>query len=43
MKYLSLFSGIGGLEYGLKGIADCIGFSDIKESSVNIYLKNKQY
>ena len=40
MKYFSLFSGIGGLEYGLKGIAECVGISEIKDSSVHIY--NKQ-
>ena len=39
IKYFSLFSGIGGLEYGLEnnGIGECIGYSEIKESSVRIY------
>lgn len=41
MKYLSLFSGIGGLEFGLhKAGHECIGISEIKESSVEIYQKN---
>jgi DNA (cytosine-5)-methyltransferase 1 len=40
MKYLSLFSGIGGLEYGLNKRAGCIGISEIKESSIKIYEKN---
>lgn len=39
MKYFSLFSGIGGLEYGLKK-EKCVGISEIKQSSVNIYNKN---
>jgi len=38
MKYFSLFSGIGGLDYGLKD-HECVGISDIKESSVEIYKK----
>ena len=40
MKYLSLFSGIGGLEYGLRNKAKCIGISEIKNSSVRIYKRN---
>ena len=36
MKYFSLFSGIGGLDYGLKD-EECVGISDIKQSSVQIY------
>lgn len=40
MKFLSLFSGIGGLEYGLRDWAECVGISEIKESSVQIYRKN---
>lgn len=36
MKYFSLFSGIGGLDYGLKE-EKCVGISEIKQSSVNIY------
>uniref|UniRef100_A0A6H1ZWL7 Putative methyltransferase n=1 Tax=viral metagenome TaxID=1070528 RepID=A0A6H1ZWL7_9ZZZZ len=39
IKYFSLFSGIGGLEYGLEknGIGKCVGYSEIKESSIKIY------
>jgi len=40
LKHLSLFSGIGGLEYGLRGKSECVGISEIKQSSVNIYKKN---
>jgi DNA (cytosine-5)-methyltransferase 1 len=36
MKYFSLFSGIGGLDYGLRA-HKCVGISDIKQSSVQIY------
>jgi DNA (cytosine-5)-methyltransferase 1 len=38
MKYFSLFSGIGGLDWGLKKKGfDCIGFSEIKESSIEVF------
>ena len=40
MKYFSLFSGIGGLEYGLRKKGKCIGISEIKKSSVRIYERN---
>ena len=41
MKYFSLFSGIGGLEYGLNQKKfKCVGISEIKNSSVRIYKKN---
>ena len=41
MRYFSLFAGIGGLEYGFwKSGHECIGFSEIKESSIKIYRKN---
>jgi DNA (cytosine-5)-methyltransferase 1 len=42
MKYFSLFSGIGGLEYGLKNIknSQCVGISEIDEGSIKIYKKN---
>jgi len=42
MRYFSLFSGIGGLEYGLrrKNGCKCIGISEIKEASIKIYKKN---
>lgn len=39
MKYLSLFSGIGGLDAGLEG-HKCIGISEIKRTSEEIYQKN---
>ncbi|MBT9144613.1 MAG: Modification methylase HhaI [candidate division WS2 bacterium] len=41
MRYFSLFAGIGGLEYGLrKKENECVGFSEIKKSSIDIYKKN---
>lgn len=36
MRYLSLFAGIGGLEFGLKDHR-CIGISEIKKTSIEIY------
>ncbi len=39
MKLFSLFSGIGGLDYGLKK-AQLVGFSEIKKESVEIYKKH---
>ncbi len=35
-----MFSGIGGLDYGLRDIADVVGWSEIKESSCKVYEKN---
>lgn len=42
IKYFSLFSGIGGLEFGLENnkIGECVGYSEIKESSIRIYQNN---
>ena len=40
MKYFSLFAGIGGLEFGLNGLAECVGISEVKKSSIKIYNKN---
>lgn len=41
LKYFSTFTGIGGLDYGLEKMgAECVGFSDIKESSIRIYQKH---
>ncbi len=38
MRYFSLFTGIGGLDWGLEEVgAECVGFSEIKKSSVEIY------
>jgi DNA-cytosine methyltransferase len=38
MKYLSLFTVIGGLDAGMDKLGfDCVGFSEIKESSIKIY------
>lgn len=39
MRYFSTFTGIGGLDMGLaEGGHECVGFSEIKESSVKLYL-----
>lgn len=40
MKYFSLFTGIGGLDYGLAKKNECVGFSEIKDSSIRIYKKH---
>lgn len=41
LKYFSTFTGIGGLDWGLEKIgAECVGFSEIKESSIKIYLSH---
>lgn len=38
MRYFSTFTGIGGLDWGLENMgAKCVGFSEIKESSIRIY------
>ena len=41
MKYLSLFTGIGGFEYGLHRVfgdkAVCVGFSEINHHAISIY------
>ncbi len=41
MKLFSLFTGIGGLDYGLKDRAQIVGISEVKDSSIEIY--NKHY
>lgn len=41
MKYFSLFTGIGGLDYGIADWCECVGFSEIKNTSIEIY--NKHY
>ncbi len=41
MKYFSLFTGIGGLDMGLYELgAQCVGFSEIKKTSIEIYQKH---
>lgn len=38
MRYFSTFTGIGGLDLGLEEIgAECVGYSEIRESSIRIY------
>lgn len=38
LKYFSTFTGIGGLDMGLEELGfECVGFSDIKESSIKVY------
>ncbi len=47
MKYLSLFSGIGGFELGMPKDWECIGFSEIDKYAIQIYqnhfLQHKNY
>ena len=40
MKYLSLFSGIGGFELGIGNKAECIGYSEIDKYAIQIYEKH---
>lgn len=41
MKYLSLFSGIGGFEQGIHTVfpdtAECLGFSEVDKNCISIY------
>jgi DNA-cytosine methyltransferase len=40
MKYFSMFSGIGGFEFGINAVlpnAECIGFSEINKYAISIY------
>lgn len=39
MRYFSLFTGIGGLDYGLADWCECVGFSEIKSTSIQVYMK----
>ena len=40
MKYLSLFSGIGGFEKGVGDKAECIGYSEIDKYAIQVYNKH---
>lgn len=41
LRYFSTFTGIGGLDFGLEKLgAKCVGFSEIKESSIEIYMRH---
>lgn len=41
LRYFSTFTGIGGLDWGLeKQGAKCVGYSEIKKSSIEIYSKH---
>ena len=42
MKFFSLFTGIGGLDIGFEGIADLVGYSEIKKTSIDIFEKYKK-
>ena len=40
MKYISLFSGIGGFELGIQSVmpgAECVGYSEIDPKAISIY------
>jgi len=40
LRYLSLFSGIGGFEVGIRAVfpdAECVGFSEVDEDALRIY------
>ncbi len=41
LRFFSTFTGIGGLDWGLEKLnAECIGFSEIKDSSIKAYLSH---
>ena len=43
IKYLSLFSGIGGFELAIQSIfpnAECVGFSEIDKHAIKTYKKH---
>lgn len=43
LRYLSLFSGIGGFEVGIQKVfpdAKCVGFSEVNDDALTIYRKN---
>lgn len=41
IRYFSLFTGIGGLDMGLKEMgADCVGYSEIRTKSIEIYRRH---
>ena len=45
IKYFSMFSGIGGFEYGIEKADtqtdfECVGYSEIDKYAVSIYEKN---
>lgn len=42
MRLFSLFTGIGGLDYGLKNIAELVGYSEVKQSSIDIFEKHNE-
>jgi DNA (cytosine-5)-methyltransferase 1 len=40
MRYFSMFSGIGGFEYGIAERGECIGFSEINKYAIEVYRKH---
>ena len=37
MKYFSMFSGIGGFEYGIGDKGECVGYSEINKYAIQVY------
>lgn len=40
IKYLSLFSGVGGFELGIGDRGECVGYSEIERNAIKIYQKH---
>ena len=40
MRYFSMFSGVGGFEYGIGDRGECVGFSEIDKYAIKTYIKH---